>query len=80
MSLITIDFETYYDSKIKLGFKHQTTEEYIRDKRFEVIGVGVKVDEQPTVWVSGGKDKLKEFLASFDWGSSAHLCNNTLFY
>jgi hypothetical protein len=54
MSLITIDFETYYDSKIKLGFKHQTTEEYIRDKRFEVIGVGVKVDEQPTVWVSGG--------------------------
>lgn len=79
MALITIDFETYYDSKIKLGFKHQTTEEYIRDKRFEVIGVGVKVDDEPTVWVSGGKDKIKEFLASFDWGSSALLCHNTMF-
>jgi len=79
MSLITIDFETYYDSKIKLGFKHQTTEEYIRDKRFEVIGVGVKVDDDATVWVSGGRDKLKEFLASFDWGSSALVCHNTMF-
>ena len=79
MRLITIDFETYYDSKIKLGFKHQTTEEYIRDKRFEVIGVGVKVDEQPTVWVSGGRDKIKEYLTSLDWGSSPLLCHNTLF-
>jgi DNA polymerase len=79
MSLITIDFETYYDSKIKLGFKHQTTEEYIRDKRFEVIGAGVKVDDGETVWVSGGKDKIKEFLTSFDWDGSALLCHNTLF-
>ena len=79
MSLITIDFETYYDSKIKLGFKHQTTEEYIRDKRFEVIGAGVKVDDGETVWVSGGKDKIKEFLTSFDWDTSALLCHNTLF-
>ena len=38
MSFITLDFETFYDSKIKLGFKHQTTEEYVRDSRFEVIG------------------------------------------
>ena len=79
MNLITIDFETYYDSKIKLGFKHQTTEEYIRDKRFEVIGVGVKVDEQPTVWVSGGRDKLKEYLTSLDWDNRPLLCHNTLF-
>jgi DNA polymerase len=79
MSLITLDFETYYDSKIKLGFKHQTTEEYLRDKRFEVIGVGVKVDDLPTVWVSGGKDKIKEYLTSLDWEHSALLCHNTLF-
>jgi DNA polymerase I-like protein with 3'-5' exonuclease and polymerase domains len=79
MKLITIDFETYYDSKIKLGFKHQTTEEYIRDKRFEVIGVGVKVDDEPTVWVSGGRDKIKEYLTSLDWGSKPLLCHNTLF-
>jgi DNA polymerase len=79
VSLITLDFETYYDSKIKLGFKHQTTEEYVRDKRFEVIGVGVKVDDAPTVWFTGNHDKIKEFLLTFDWGSSALVCHNTLF-
>jgi len=79
MSLITLDFETYYDSKIKLGFKHQTTEEYVRDKRFEVIGVGVKVDDEPSVWFTGNNDKIKEFLSTFDWSSSALLCHNTLF-
>jgi len=39
----------------------------------------VKVGEQPTVWVSGGKDKLKEYLTSLDWGNSPLLCHNTLF-
>ena len=43
VSLITIDFETYY-TKDGLGFAKQTTEEYIRDPRFEVIGVAVQVD------------------------------------
>ena len=46
MDLITIDFETYYSNE--LGFKKQTTEEYIRDPRFEVIGVAVKVNNGPT--------------------------------
>ena len=44
MQLITIDFETYYTNK-DLGFKTQTTEEYVRDPRFEVIGVAVKVGD-----------------------------------
>jgi len=79
MSLITVDFETFYDSKIKLGFKHQTTEEYIRDKRFEVIGVGVQVDDGAPVWFSGTKSEIKEFLYKYDWSTSALLCHNTLF-
>ena len=43
MKLITIDFETYYSADI--GFSKQTTEEYVRDPQFHVIGVAVKVDE-----------------------------------
>ena len=35
MSLITLDFETYYAKG--LGFRTQTTEEYVRDRRFEVV-------------------------------------------
>ena len=42
MSLITIDFETYYTKDF--GFSKLTTEEYIRNPRFEVIGVAVQVD------------------------------------
>ena len=46
MNLITIDFETYYDKDFSL--RKMTTESYIRDPRFEVIGVGVKVNNGAT--------------------------------
>lgn len=48
MSIITIDFETFYDRAFSLS--KMTTEEYIRDELFEVIGVGVKVDDGETQW------------------------------
>jgi len=35
MKIIALDFETYYDKEFSL--KKLTTEEYIRDSRFEVI-------------------------------------------
>jgi DNA polymerase len=79
MPLITLDFETFYDSKIKLGFKHQTTEEYVRDKRFEVIGVAVKVDDGETVWHTGSHKDILDELNTYDWAGSAVLCHNTLF-
>ena len=77
MKTVTLDFETYYAKG--LGFKTQTTEEYVRDRRFEVIGVGVKIDEQPTTWFSGTKDEIKEHLTKIDWDDAALLCHNTLF-
>ena len=79
MNLITLDFETFYDNKLKLGFKYQTTEEYVRDSRFEVIGVGVKVDDAPEEWFSGSHEEISSYLNTFDWGQSALLCHNTLF-
>jgi len=77
MKTVTLDFETYYAKG--LGFKTQTTEEYVRDRRFEVVGVGVKIDEQPTTWFSGTKDEIKEHLLKIDWDDAALLCHNTLF-
>jgi len=77
MQIVTLDFETYYTKG--LGFKTQTTEEYVRDRRFEVIGVSVKINEQPTTWFSGTKDETKEHLSKIDWGDSALLAHNTLF-
>jgi len=79
VKLITLDFETYYDSKIKLGFKHQTTEEYVRDKRFEVIGVGVQVDDSAAEWFSGSRKEILGYLERLDIPGSALLCHNTIF-
>jgi DNA polymerase len=78
MSLITIDFETYYTSK-DLGFRTQTTEEYIRDSRFEVIGVAVQVNVGEPVWFSGDREATRKWLKQFDWKNSMMLAHNTLF-
>ena len=61
MGLITLDFETYYTDK-DLGFRTQTTEEYVRDSRLEVIGVGVQVDAGEPVWFSGDRESLRKWL------------------
>lgn len=78
MNILTIDFETYYTSK-DLGFKSQTTEEYVRDPRFEVIGVSVQVDDGEPVWFSGDRETLRKWLGQFDWRNSMMLAHNTLF-
>ena len=74
MSFITLDFETYYDKG--LGFRTQTNEEYLNDPRFEVIGVSIKVDDNPTKWVT---ENIAEEFSMLDWGNSALLCHNMLF-
>jgi DNA polymerase len=76
MKTITVDFETYYDSNYSLS--KLTTEEYIRDDRFEVIGVAVQVDDESPVWFAG-EDGLKEFLDSYDWGNSIAVAHNAMF-
>jgi len=78
MELITLDFETYYTSK-DLGFKTQTTEEYVRDPRFEVIGVAVKVGGGETAWCTGSHEQIKSFLNTFDWDNSMVVAHNALF-
>ena len=77
MDLITVDFETYYDKDYSL--RKMTTESYIRDPRFEVIGVGVKVNNGNTEWASGTHAEIKDYLHTFDWASSVLLAHNTLF-
>jgi len=77
MDLITLDFETYYDREFSLS--KMTTEEYIRDPRFEVIGIGVKVNNEPTEWASGTYEQLKRYLDTFNWQDSMVLAHNTMF-
>ena len=75
MDIVTIDFETFYDREFSLS--KMTTEAYIRDPRFEVIGVGVKVNNYTTDWYSG--ENLGKFLKSLDYSDKAILCHHTAF-
>lgn len=77
MDLITIDMETYYDKSYSLS--RLTTEEYIRDDKFEVIGVSVKVNDGPSVWYSGDHEVLGKHLKEYNWRNSTLLAHNTLF-
>ena len=77
MELITIDFETYYDKDFSLS--KLTTEEYIRGWEFEVIGVGIKRNNEPTEWASGTHEQIRDYLLSFDWANAMVVAHNTLF-
>ena len=58
--MLTIDFETYWDKDFSLS--KMTTESYIRDPQFEVIGVSIKKDDGPIEWVSGDDQTIKQAL------------------
>lgn len=75
MKLVTLDFETYYSTEYSLS--RLTTEEYIRDPQFEVIGVGAKIDDGEAMFYTG--TKVAEFLATLHLEDCAVLCHNTVF-
>ena len=77
MNILTIDFETYYARDFSLT--KVTTEEYVRDDRFEVIGVAVKVNDGETEWASGTHEQIAGWLKGFDWANSMALAHNALF-
>ncbi len=77
MQVITLDFESYWAQDFTLS--KSTTEAYIRDPRFEVIGVSVKVNDEPAEWASGTKAELKAYLDTFDWKNSAVIAHNAAF-
>jgi DNA polymerase I-like protein with 3'-5' exonuclease and polymerase domains len=78
VDLVTLDFETFYDKDFSL--RKMTTEAYVRDPRFEVIGVGVKRNDGKTEWASGTHNQIKKYLTeTVNWAETMLLCHNTMF-
>lgn len=77
MSILTIDFETYYSPTFSLS--KMTTEEYIRSREFEVIGVAVQVDDGEPEWFSGDALGTYAFLQRYDWANSIAIAHNAMF-
>lgn len=79
MDLITIDFETYYDKLYSLG-RNMSMEDYVCDPRFEIIMVGIKINEAPATWHSfPTHDGYAQLFADLGLADSAIICHNTLF-
>ena len=77
MRMITLDFETYYSKDFSLS--KMTTEAYIRDPQFQVIGFGYKVDDQEPQWVTGSDNEIAMALASLDIEDSYLIAHNMAF-
>jgi DNA polymerase len=77
MNLITIDFETYYDQRYSLT--KISTEEYVRDNRFETIGFAYKINDERCVWVTGTNEHIQKVLDTLPWDDSLVLAHNTMF-
>ena len=77
MNIIVLDFETFYSREFSLS--KITTEEYIRDDQFEVIGVAVKENDGDTEWFSGTHEETQAYLDRYDWSRSFVVAHNALF-
>ena len=75
MDIVTIDLETYYGKDLSLS--KITTEAYVRHPLFQVIGVGIKVNDGEVETYSG--DDVAGFLNKIDFSDKAILCHNTAF-
>lgn len=71
---VTLDFETYYDDEYSLS--KMTAEEYIRDPRFEIIGLGIRWPGAPTRWLSMPEDQLRAGLQRLDWSNKLVVGHN----
>lgn len=82
---ITLDFETYYDKKSKYFLKNKnsglTFEQYIRNPKFEVIGLSVKVGNRPAEWLC--PHEIEEWLnhveIAYGWDNVRLIAHNGRF-
>jgi DNA polymerase len=73
--MITIDYETYYAKDYTLS--KMTVEEYVRDPRFEIIGVSIKRDDQKGVWYP--RDEVQDALDHHKLHEEEVLAHNAMF-
>jgi|TARA_B110000093_G_scaffold109762_1_gene117869 DNA polymerase len=73
--LVTLDFETYYDSKVSLT--KLTTMDYVKHDLFKVQGVGIKIDQEETEYYD--EHEAEAAIHDIDWSDVSLVCHNTPF-
>lgn len=76
VNILTLDFETYFDDDYTL--KKLTTEHYVRDARFEALGVGLYESWTGCrSWIES--DMIGTVLEEYDWDNTAVLMHHAHF-
>jgi DNA polymerase len=75
MNFLTLDFETFYSQEYSLS--KLTTEQYVRDPRFEVIGVALKQGNAAPEWYAG--PDVAPALRAVDWSNTAVIAHHAQF-
>lgn len=71
---LVLDVESYFDNEYSLKKMH--TLEYVRDSRFHLYGVAVKIDDQPAEFIYG--DDFQSFVDGLS-NDVELICHNTYF-
>jgi len=80
MDIITVDFETYYNTSTKYSLTHMSTEDYVCDEQFEIIGVSLKTNDQPAEWFSlPHMYQYEELLRDYKLDRNGGLAHNSAF-
>lgn len=76
--VVTIDFETYYDSKYSLRAKAYNTSSYIMDPQFQIHCCAIKVGTKKSkcYW---GREAVEKALKAIDWTKHDLLAHNNFF-
>jgi DNA polymerase len=77
MLYMTLDFESFYSKTYSLS--KLTTEEYINEYEFEVIGVSIKLGDTPTAWYTGDHEYMQGVLSGFNWDDITVIAHNCFF-
>jgi len=77
MVIIGVDIESFYSRDYSLS--KISTQAYVDHPHFEVIGVAVRVNDEPTEWFSGTMEETKVWLDKFDWANAWVYAHNAMF-
>lgn len=75
MDIFTLDFETFYGDEYTLS--KMTTESYIRDPRFEILGCGVRMPDGSRGWLD--KQQFAAWVPTIAWQNFAVLAHHAQF-
>jgi hypothetical protein len=75
--VVTLDFETFYGKGYTLSSPKMNMSEYIRDPRFKIHCVGIKIGNGKTRYYP--TNKVEAVLRAIDWSRKFLLCHNTAF-